>query len=180
MNTNSWEEIAQQSLDDADRRHIERGRLRSRRVVRAASAAVATGAVVTTALLTAGTAANDGVPLWVVGGAVASTAVLVTGLLTIVTDRRARTFGARSSALDERELALHLAARADAYRWALLVVGVLTIAALMALNADRRDARGDDTFVRAVLYALLVFGCAVMPALPHVLHLLRSPDPADD
>ena len=51
-------------------------------------------------------------------------------------------------------------------------------AALAAASGAVRAA--NDLSIQVAIYALMVSGIFVMPALPQVLHLLRSPDPADD
>ena len=179
MNTNRWEETAQKSLDARERRHIDRGGVRSARTVRLTAAAVVVGAIGAVAFLTAG-AVGDDTPLWTVVGAAASGLALVAGRVTITSDRRARALRADSDLLDERELTLQLTARADAYKWATTIVMLLSVLAQIVQPLTRPDRDPDRTpefLMPMALYALIVFGWGVMPALPQMLHLLRSPQP---
>ena len=182
MNTNSWEETAQASLATRERKHIERGRVRSVRTVRLAVTAMVVGAIGAVAFLTAG-AVGDDTPPWAFAGAATSGLALFAGRFTITFDRRARALRAGSDVLDERELTLQLMARADAYKWATIVVMILGVVAQIVqplTRPDREPSRTPEFFMPMALYALIVFGVGVMPVLPQVLHLLRSPDPVDD
>lgn len=177
MNTNSWEETAQRPLDAVERRHLDRGPVRSRRTVLLAIAALPVGAAGLIASAAAGTA--DGIQLRSLAGGIVSLMVLVTGRIIIESDRRARALRASASVLDERELAQQLSARADAYKLATLVVVLLALAAQLGLTAKSgvREVMG-----RAALYGMFVFGLGVMRVLPEILHLIRSPNdfPAGD
>lgn len=174
---NTWEETAQRSLDAEARKEIERGRLHSRTTVYLAAVAIVAGPIGMVVFGNA-VATNDGKRVLAAVASLASMAVAIAGRVAIEYDKRARPLGAHPRVLDEREVAEQLAARALAYRIATTVIILLSLLALLGLQngGDEQEAR--DTIARLALYGFFAFGAGVMPALPQLLHLLRSPLPA--